>query len=189
MKVLVVSHSYAATENQKNISALQRYAKVRVAIPHFIDDRVIGRIMPGDDDADTYLVEKRISLPRNQYLLATTDFGLRTFKPDIVHIEYDPWTPIFWQTLWARGKHSPASRIVCTVKKNTLRQLPGPIQAAKERLARSLLGRVSHVIAINQGVRNIYGNTFGVPAEKLTSDAAPGYRSSAFLPWARSTLE
>lgn len=168
MKVLVVSHSYAAAENQKNIAALRRHADVMVAVPHYINDRVIGLVTPGSEGDDTYLVRRRLSLPRSQYLLASSDMGMKGFKPDIIHIEYDPWATIFWQTCMASARHAPNARIVCTVKKNTLRLLPQPLQAMKERLARVLLNRVSHVIAINEGVRRIYESRLGVPAQKLT---------------------
>lgn len=184
MKVLVVSHSYAAAENQKNIAALQRHADVRVAVPHVIEDRVIGEVKPQGTPEDTYLVRRRLSLPRNQYLLASGDLGMRAFKPDIVHIEYDPWTPIFWQTCLARARHAPGAQIVCTVKKNTLRQLPQPLQAAKVGVARAMLGRVAHVIAINEGVGRIYRTAFGVPPAKITLMQHLGIDPATFRPGA-----
>src|ERR1700733_298311 len=106
MKVLIVSHSYVAAENQKNIAALQRHAEVRVVVPHAFTDPILGRSAPGKSAGNANLVYRRLSLPRNQYWLASSDFGMRAFKPDIVHIEYDPWASIFWQTLLARARYA-----------------------------------------------------------------------------------
>ena len=96
MRILIVSHSYVAAENQKNTLALERYVTVKVVLPHFVDDPILGRMEPGVAGGSSCLVFRRLSLPRNQYLLAAWDLGMKFFQPDVVHIEYDPWSIIFW---------------------------------------------------------------------------------------------
>jgi glycosyltransferase involved in cell wall biosynthesis len=187
MKVLIVSHSYVAAENQKNIVALQQYAEVKVVVPHAFTDPILGRLEPGEVDGNSYLVYRRLSLPRNQYLLTSSDLEMRAFKPDIVHIEYDPWASIFWQTLCAKTRYVPNARIVCTVKKNTLRDLPTPLQAIKVQLARYLLNKVDHIIAINEGVKRIYISKFSVSQKKLTIMQHLGVDLLVFSPAAPQT--
>lgn len=182
MKVLVVSHSYVALENQKNITALQQYAQVRVALPHFINDVVNGRVVPPQYHDDAYAVHHRISLPRSQYLLKSADLGMKEFRPDIVHIEYDPWTPIFWQTWFARRWAAPRARLVCTAKKNTMRRLPQPLQAMKIGVANAMLKSVAHLLVINKGVQRIYEQTLGVSPDKMTLMQHLGIDTLTFYP-------
>lgn len=185
MKVLVVSHSYVALENQKNIAALQHYAEVQVALPHFIEDRVSGKVAPPANESETYSVYRRICLPRSQYLLKSADLGMKAFRPDIIHIEYDPWAPIFWQTWLARKWAAPHARIVCTAKKNTLRQLPQPLQMLKLCVANTLLKSVAHLLVINKGVQRIYQHTLNVPPDKMTLMQHLGIDMLTFFPAAQ----
>ena len=182
MKILVVSHSYAAAENRKNIAALTCHAEVRCVVPHYLQDRVLGRIEPDPLPTNTYLIGNRLSLPRSQYLIASCDLGLDQFQPDIIHIEYDPWAPIFWQTCLARARYARNAHIVCTVKKNTFRPLPMPLLAMKVKLTNRLLDQVAHVITINEGVRLIYSTRFAYPECRMTTMQHLGIDLEHFYP-------
>jgi len=182
LKVLIISHSYAAAENRKNVAALARHAEVRCVVPHYVYDRVLGSIESPTISTGTYLVGRRLSLPRSQYLLASRDLSLREFQPDIIHIEYDPWTTIFWQACLARARYAKRARIVCTVKKNTFRPLPTPLHNIKVGIARQLLGQAAHVIVVNEGVRRIYSKHFSFPERQMTTMQHLGIDLGQFNP-------
>lgn len=182
LKVLIVSHSYAVAENQKNIEALKHHVDVRVVLPGHVSDRVFGKVITVAKDSEIFKIFRRLSFPRSQYLVASLDFGMRDFKPDIVHIEYDPWSLIFCQTILLRRLFAPSSRVICTVKKNTYRPIREPIQSLKIALGRFFAGKVSHFVAINQGAQRIYTNIFGVADARISIMQHLGIDSTVFLP-------
>ena len=186
MKILIVSHSYVAAENLKNIIELSKSASVRIIVPDHVADRVIGKVTNDEETPVDRLVFKRISLPRNQYLLASKGFGMLSFSPDIVHIEYDPWAPIFWQTLIFKALFARKAKLVCTVKKNTYRPLPQPQQAAKLWLTRLLLTQVDCLFAVNTGVQKIYQSRFGVRDEDIVLVQHLGVDTELFKPSQKS---
>jgi glycosyltransferase involved in cell wall biosynthesis len=181
MKVLVVSHSYIADENQKNITALSEYADVRVVIPDHVHDANLGQLR-GRLGNDTYIIGRRFSLPRSQYLLAPVDLGMKSFRPQIVHVEYDPWSVIFMQAEAARRRYAPDAKLVCTIKKNTFRPLPAPLLAAKKSVASRLIRNISQFLAVNERVKAIYAREFGVEDQRFAVVQHLGVDPEVFYP-------
>lgn len=181
-RVLVISHSYGVAENQKNIAELGTRAILRVVLPLRLKDSLFGKRKTFVGDAGTYLLRRRITLPRSQYLLLSLTLGMRQFRPDIVHVEYDPWSLIFWQAVICRFLFAPKSKLISTVKKNTYRQLPRPLSVMKSTIARLFVGRVDHFIVVNRGVARIYRDRFGVPESKITAFQHLGVDTNLFFP-------
>jgi len=181
MRVLAISHSYVAPENQKNLDALGARCQVRAVVPHFIPDTVFKRL-----NADAYdsrlMVYKRVSLPRSQYLLLSLDMGMKEHKPDIIHIEYDPWSMIFWQMTICRLLFARGAKVVCTVKKNTYRKLPWPLAITKKAIARFFICRVDRFIAVSGRVKAIYQEQFGVSETKVDVIQHLGVDTTVFHP-------
>lgn len=169
MKILLVSHSYVVRENFKNVAALARYARVRAVMP----DRFAGMFGATEDtevhDCDGAVVYGRIVLPRGQFFLKTRDMGMRSEPPDIINVEYDPWSAIFWQTALYRRLFAPKARLVCTVKKNTYRRARWPFQMIKDLLFRLTAPSVACFIAVNRGVARIYHEHLGIPADRIVT--------------------
>lgn len=164
MRVSIISHSYTAAENQKNIRAMVDRAEVNVVLPHAITDRIFSTMRPAGAAArdPSYRAYRRLSLGGAQYVLGTPDMNFRAFDPDIVHVEYDPWSAIFWQALACRNVFAPRARIACTVKNNTYRRYPGWRGALKNDVARSGIGNVDCFLAASQAVADLYTRYFGV---------------------------
>lgn len=192
---MVVSHSYVVRENYKNMTALAELAEVRVAMP----DRY-GSMFGGLAHAETgqmpgAAVYRRISLPRAQFFLASRDLGLREFQPDVINVEYDPWSAIFWQVLLYRCLFARHAKLVCTVKKNTYRRARWPAQWIKDFLFRLMQPSVSRFLAVNRGVARIYHEHFGIAAARIVtmthlatdtelfhpSETSPGLRDDGTL--------
>ncbi|MDG1895788.1 MAG: glycosyltransferase family 4 protein [Fuerstiella sp.] len=165
MKILTISHSYVAPENQKNLETLAEHADVCAVVPDRISSAIFDEQI-GDGPA-SLKVFRRVSLPRSQYLLMTIDMGMREFRPDIIHIEYDPWSMIFWQMSVCRLLFARQARVICTVKKNTYRKLRLPLAVAKKAIGRFFAGRVDHFIAVSRRAKAIYQEQFGIPETRI----------------------
>jgi len=183
MRVSIISHSYTATENQKNIRALEGRAEVNVILPHAIQDRIFSDMRLSEAAArdPRYRPYRRLGLTGAQYLLVTPDMNFRDFVPDIVHVEYDPWSAIFWQALACRNVFAPRARIACTVKNNTYRRYPGWRGALKDDIARSGIRNVDRFLAASRSVAGIYAR-FGVPSDDIRILQHLGVDTELFAP-------
>jgi glycosyltransferase involved in cell wall biosynthesis len=169
MRVSIVSHSYTAEENQKNIDAITDRTDVNVVLPRAIEDRIFNDMQLSEAAASdpNYRAYRRMGLGDAQYLLATPDMNFRAFDPDIVHVEYDPWSAIFWQALACRNVFAPRAKIACTVKNNTYRRYPGWRGTLKDDLAHMGIKRVDCFLAASRSVANLYEEYFGVAGESI----------------------
>ena len=165
VKVMVVSHSYVAAENQKNVDALSSLVQLSVVVPETINDGVFGAL-----DANKHsnvIVYPRISLWGVQYLLRTIDLNLRQFQPNIIHVEYDPWSIIYWQVWLFKSLFARKAKLICTVKNNTYRHYSGVKGWFKTAIAHFFIKRCDFFIAVNKGVQNIYDKHFKVSFSKI----------------------
>jgi L-malate glycosyltransferase len=182
MKVMFVSHSYVIEENFKNIRALARHAEIVAVMPDRTADMFQGEQLAEVADDANAKVFRRLSLPRQQFVLLTSDMGMRAFKPDVINVEYDPWCPIFWQTLLYKAYYVPQAKLVCTVKKNTFRKAMFPFQTLKDVVFRALSGSVDRFIAINRGVARIYSGQLGIAAARIVTMQHLGTDTELFRP-------
>lgn len=180
MRILAISHSYVAIENQKNLETLAEHADVCAVVPDRIPSAICDEKI--GEGLTSLKVFRRLSLPRSQYLLWTFDMGMRDFQPDIIHIEYDPWSMIFWQMSVCRFLFARRSRVVCTVKKNTYRRLPLPLAVTKKAIGKFFAGRVDHFIAVSRRVKEIYRDQFAIPDAQIDIVQHLGVDVSVFHP-------
>lgn len=169
LNILLVSHSYVVRENFKNVAALARYARIRAVMPDEFAGMFGATEKTEVQDCDGAVVYGRIALLRGQYFLKTRDMGMRREPPDIINVEYDPWSAIFWQTALYRRLFAPKARLVCTVKKNTYRRARWPFQLIKDWLFRLTAPSVACFIAVNRGVARIYHEHLGIPANRIVT--------------------
>lgn len=168
LRVAVVSHAYVEPQIRKNIAALAAHADVHLISPRrwrvlVFDEGLDFGPRRKTERASTYRAVPLLS----SYLLPTLTMGFRRFRPDVVHIEYDPWQVIFWQTVICRRIFAPRARLVCHVKKNTYRRLPGWRGVAKMAMARAGIARVDHFLAASEKVAAMYGTLFGVVEDRV----------------------
>lgn len=187
MRVTLVSHSYLAEENRKKLSALGEKVQLEVLSPRSIQDTLFSfKYDQGvlSNDLWTLRFYRQFTLPylASQYLLSSLKFNFTRFRPHIVHVEYDPWTPIFLQILFAKQLFRRRARIVCTVKKNTYSEHNTIISMFKDYVARYSIRSVSRFIAVNKGAASIYQSRFGVEENKFDYITQLGVDVDLFKP-------
>jgi glycosyltransferase involved in cell wall biosynthesis len=108
--------------------------------------------------------------------------GFLRVKPDVINVEYNPWSLLFFQVLLYRWMYSRRSKLVCTIKKNTFRCGSGIMGKTKGLLARFSLGRLDHVIAASNMVSELCRSQFSIAAEKVSICHHLGVDVSLFSP-------
>jgi glycosyltransferase involved in cell wall biosynthesis len=184
MKVTVLSHSYLEPENRKNMVALAAYVSVRVILPRkgsvlIFRDYEFERSEFG---SKLFMVFRPLFVSDGQYLLCTSTMGLRRFQPDVINVEYNPWSAMFFQVLVYRALFCPHAKIICTIKKNTYRRYSGLRRWLKDWLSRFSLRWVDHIISGSNMVTQLYEQKFLVPARRITKLHHLGVDTSLFVP-------
>lgn len=169
MKIVLYSHSYLEPENQKNISSLAAFSDVRCALPN--RGRVLifseYRFKTNQENAGLFCSLMPLYLSQSQYLLKSLISALRRYQPDIINVEYNPWSIMFLQAAVSRSLCCPKARLICTVKKNTYRKR-GLRGYLKDRLARYALRQVDHIIAVSGMVAQLLESEFSFPSSDVT---------------------
>ena len=184
MKVTVLSHSYLEPENRKNMVALSNYASLCVILPSkgsvlIFRDYEFERSEFG---RKLFMVFRPLHVTDGQYLLFTMNMGLRRFRPDVINVEYNPWSAMFFQVLVYRTLFCPHAKMICTIKKNTYRRYSGFRRLLKDWLSRFSLRRVDHIISGSDMVTQLYEQRFLVPAHRITKLHHLGVDTSLFVP-------
>jgi glycosyltransferase involved in cell wall biosynthesis len=184
MKIVVYSHSYLEPENQKNINALAAFSTVRVVLPRWGSVLVFQKykFRTRNSWSDLFCTFQPIYLYRSQYLLKTITMGLHRFRPDIINVEYNPWSVMFLQVVISRTLFARHAKIVCTVKKNTFRRGNGFLGYMKDWLAKCSLRWVDHIIAASEMAARLLEIEFSYPSHKITVCHHLGVDTSLFKP-------
>lgn len=191
MKVAIVSHSYLEVENQKNILALDEFCEVLCILPRKGAVLIFPEVEFKADTAIRHIFAAYYPFQQSkgQYLLLSPTLGLRHFRPDIINVEYNPWSLLFFQVLLYRRIYSPQSKLVCTIKKNTFSYGHGIIGRTKRWLAQFGVRQVDHVIAASKMVSNLCESEFSMPARKISMCHHLGVDISLFNPIIKRTQE
>ena len=144
MNITIVSHSYLEPENRKNVVALSELANVRAVVPSQGPVLVFLKYSFKHDDMSRGLFrpERPFWISYSDYIFLSFDMGFRKFKPDIINVEYNPWSLMFLQCLIYRAVFCRQAKIVCTIKKNTFvtsKSFKGWLKAKLARRDRLLL--------------------------------------------------
>jgi len=185
MKIAIISHSYLSEENRKNLAGLVTHGiQLNIIVPYEMESRIFSKIIFKKDINNhiDYKAYKTINFFGSQYILITSDMGFRQFQPDIVHVEYDPWSAIFWQAFVFKLIWAPKAKVICTIKKNTFRDYAGVLGLMKRQIAQNGIDRVDHFIAVNRGVMNIYETRFHIDKTKISKSGHLGVDTEAFCP-------
>ncbi len=184
MKVAIISHTYLEPENQKNLLALSALCDVRCVLPRrgpvliFKNYEFVG----SPESSHIFLPCRTFYLSKAQYIFISPTMGLLAFKPDVINIDYSPWSLMFFQVLLYRWMFSPKSKIVCTIKKNTYRCKPGLFGRVKDLVARFSMKKVDHIIAASNMVADLCNSEFAFPVKKVTVCHHLGVDVSLFKP-------
>jgi len=183
MKISIISHSYSALENRKNLEALSQCADIEVICP----DRIPGTSKfvanASASNAFTLRLYKSFEPFSCKFILWTVNFHWHSFKPQIIYIEYDPWSPIFIQAYIAKFFFARHSKIICMVKKNTYIKKKIPLIGPLIHFIMSYLTKkVHHYFAASRLVANIYRTEFGIPSRQISVVTHLGVDEILFKP-------
>lgn len=180
-RVLLISHAFSPEGPRRQVDALGKLVNLRVVAPP------IWRTIPWpttdrEEESGQVVTYRRMSLGGFQYLLLTPTMGIRQFKPDLVHIDYDPWSAIYWQSrivvaLFARG-----TPVISSAKKNTFRRHRGVIGAIKRRMAIWGISSTSRIEAASEMTARMYEREFAVSPEHISVVTHMGVDTSLFAP-------
>lgn len=134
MRVAIISHALLEDEHLKNAGALARISRDKVVA--VVPRRGQVTLFEGVRAA----VREDVRGLRSWRVLGQTIFwppalGIRNFSADLIHVDYPPWSPAFWQAALAARLTRPPASLVCTIKKNTYRRHSGPIAWSKALIA------------------------------------------------------
>jgi len=184
LKIALVTHAYLAEENRKKLALMAREAEVEVVSPDRARTPLFRyRIASPVIQQDGYTMRFFRPLPESgipaRYVLWSRDLGLRRFRPDVVHIEGEPWTLLAQQALSCARRHVPEAAVVCTVRQNTYTGY-GALTGLKDWLGRRAIARIDRFLAGNTGSRRILEERFGVSPDKIASNLQLGVDTDHF---------
>jgi glycosyltransferase involved in cell wall biosynthesis len=173
MNVTILGHSYLALENRKCLTELGNYVNIQVASPSSFKGMIFNydikksKLTGANWMINFYQKLKVPFFPFSVYVLKSKNFNFSNFKPDIIHIEVDPFHPLFMQAILYKFIFLRKAKIICTVKQNTYTSRGFFMDFIKDSIAIFLSKKVDSFIAVNEGVKNIYCQRFGVPLSKI----------------------
>jgi len=183
ISVLIVSSAYSETSLRRQVAELAKLIDVRVIAPRTAHVLVFPRYRPVESVPEgRFRTVSNIPLFGTQYLFLTLDLGLRRNPPDVIHIDYDPWTVVFWQIRLLLWLFSPRTQIIAGSKKNTFRQYPGLLGRAKRRLAKRGTWSVTHVLCASRKNRDMLTRELGLPRTATTVVTSVGVDVAQFCP-------
>ncbi len=187
MRVAIISHSYLAEENHKQLKALSKKAQLEIISPSTMSGSMFSyncdqSISIGKSSFIRFY--KRFNPPflSSQYFLFSADFNFRKFQPQIIHIEYDPWNFIFLQTFFLRNIFKKQVPIICTIKQNTYTEYNFFITKIKDLIGNYFVKKVDHFIAVSKKTVSLYKERFNVDLEKFTCMTQLGVDTDLFKP-------
>jgi glycosyltransferase involved in cell wall biosynthesis len=183
LRLAIVSHAYIEEELRKGIGALAERMKLAVVTPDIADCLVFPALRVKDSAAfiDCYRPIRSKYLFGAQYMFLSPDLGFRANVPDVVCVQYDPWSLMFWQTLVYCRLFAPEAKIVCSVKKNTYRRTWG-VGSIKHLITRAAMRHISRFMAASHMTAEMYSRNFGIDPAKIEVITPIGVDTQHFSP-------
>ena len=190
MKISIISHNYLNEENCKKLNELSKKIQLEVISPGIMSGGMFFyRSNKSIRIRESSFVKfyRKLNFPflsflSSQYFLFSLNFNFRKFKPHIIHIEYNPWNFIFWQTYLYKCILRKQTPIVCTIKQNTYTEYSFFITKIKDLVGNYFIKKVDHFIATSRKTASLYKKRFNVSPEKFTYSALFGVDTDLFKP-------
>ena len=188
MKVILIGHSYVEEENRKNIYSLSKFVDLKVIVPNKSDGMIFSydikkRKIEGNGWEISFFDKVKIPFfPSAIYLLKSRDLGIKSFRPDVIHIEYDPFHPLFIQLFLTCKLYRFDCKVISTVKQNTYTSYGTILDLIKDSVAKFFSKYVSSFITVNSGVETIYVERFKQPKYKMNRCTHLGVDTDLFSP-------
>jgi glycosyltransferase involved in cell wall biosynthesis len=183
LRVVVVSHSYNEPGRMRPFSALAEQVDLTLVGPReFQGTHLVSPVFPESEPAPVVIpLEARLVGPA-QFFLRGLGKTLRSRRPDVVCVEYDPWHPLFLQVVFNLAITQSPARIVLVVKKNTYRAPDSILGRGKRLLSRWGVRRASMIIAASNMARDIYVRELGAPSSMVVVQPHLSVDVSRFQP-------
>lgn len=157
MRVLIVSHGYGIPEWFRLLEVTAETHDVTLLAPDSFETTVFGELQPPDRASKATIMATR-TFPLNRlsakagghFLFRPSWRELRSFRPDLIQIEYEPWRPEFWSVILPLTLLRPRTPVLLLVKKNTRHVAWGPIGWLERALTWLGMKRVTRVLAVSQ---------------------------------------
>jgi glycosyltransferase involved in cell wall biosynthesis len=156
MRVLLVSHGYSEPERFKLPRELAKSHEVTLLAPKRITTVVFGDLSAPPPSDGVAVVANRTVPFGTHFLFRPSWRAFRQFRPDVIQIEYDPWTPEFWSALLPLKLLYPRTPIVLQSKKNTRHIPKGPLGVVERTLTRLGMAKVAVLLAASRKVARMY---------------------------------
>lgn len=184
LKVMLVSHAYSEHELRKTALSLANLCDLKVVCPRKTDVLVFRNHVFVHDALSraTFVPLRTVKLVGAQFLFVSIAFRLRRYSPDVLYIEYDPWSVVFWQCQLLRVLWWRRSVVVCGVKKNTYRRYEGSLGRIKYSMARLGVRQVRHFVSASIRTKKLFMDVFCVPARRISVDTHLGVDTELFSP-------
>jgi glycosyltransferase involved in cell wall biosynthesis len=184
ISVLVISHSYMAPENQKNILALARFLNVLALVPKATNVPLFGRYKHVPMQGVEEFIYAHATLPvlSDQYVFLSLRLAPKTFRPDAILVEYNPWSLMFVQAWIYKVLFARNAKLICFVKKNTYRRYEGIRGGVKDWLADSVVKKVDCFIAASKKVSRMLQHRFGEETRIVSVEQHLGVDAGLFCP-------
>ncbi|MCW2497703.1 glycosyltransferase family 4 protein [Jatrophihabitans sp.] len=156
MRVVIASHGYSEVERVKLLEAIAEQHDVTLLVPDRIWAQVFGDMYAPESTEKVRVIPNR-TLPFGAHYLFRPSWQVyRDLRPDVLHVEYDPWTPEFWSVVLPMLLLHRRIPIVLYTKKNTRHVPRGPLGLVERLLTRLGMSRVSLVLAASLKAASIF---------------------------------
>ena len=158
MKLMVVGHPFLLAYNQQKYVAMKRLDKnlrLRLVVPCRGRDRfdlTDYQVHPELSPEEVVPLKPYLAKSHMTYLHAPGPLtaALRSFQPDVIHVEEEPQAVISVETIALRNAFAPRAAVTLFTWDNILRPRRFPLGVAKRRLRAYSLRRTSVVICGNR---------------------------------------
>ena len=187
MKIVVFGHSYLEPENQKTIIELSTFCDVNCILPANGGVNIWSTISfsTHPNFERLFSTYNPFYVTNSQYFLWTLTMGFHKFQPDIIVIEYNPWSIMFVQAWLCRSLFCRKALIVCYMKKNTYQIKPGFLGYVKKLFTQHSQKLVDYFIAESKMVLELLTNRLEIPKRNIIIMKQLGVDLALFKPIVR----
>lgn len=165
-KILIIGHGYNEPERMKLLEGIGSEHELTYLTPPGLWSIAIGDAHVPESTPRVTVVPAKAIRPGGRCVFAPSFKVLSGPRPDIIHVEYDPWTPEFWSAYLSTRLRWRGVPLLIYSKKNTRPPLSGTRGRIREFLTRQGLKRVQMVLVASEMCRDIFLK-LGVPKKAI----------------------